>query len=189
MKSSFEHTTILSNTTDCQQFIRFPCTTFPSCFHSVKGIYITFHLQLYVTHSSWINDFLPIIKFLVLSFRLRDIYLFPQCDITNSYPLVWFSSQALFPKLSIYDLLFSSLVLISIIFDPFSTYFNIIYHHSYPSMYLLLYFYHLLPHDYLQFSILISSGNLHLTILLHHFQRYYSTASFTLVSICFRSAR
>ena len=51
------------------------------------GIDFTYHPQLYITHSSWIDGILPIITLLIRSFRLQYIFLISYRDVTNLCPL------------------------------------------------------------------------------------------------------
>ena len=65
----------------------------PSFYHSITGIDFTFHPQLYVNHTLWINHILPRIILIVTSFRLKYVYLFSHRDVTRSCPLDKFHSQ------------------------------------------------------------------------------------------------
>ena len=80
-----EQDIILLNTTDCHQLISLIYLSL--FFNNTTGIDFTHHPQLYHNYASDINGILPIIKLLILSFRLKCIYLFFHRDITNPCPL------------------------------------------------------------------------------------------------------
>ena len=69
------------------QLSHFPQSSFPSYFHSILGIDFTYHPNLYLNHSSWINSILPTIKLLIISFRLQYVCLLSHRDIDQSFPL------------------------------------------------------------------------------------------------------
>ena len=69
------------------QLSPFPQSSFPSCFHRILGIDFTYHPNLYLTHSSWIDDILPTIQILRISFRLQYVCLLSHRDIAQSCPL------------------------------------------------------------------------------------------------------
>ena len=105
-------TTVYLSTTIFKQFNSFLNGVFPSYFHITIDINFTFHPQLYVDHTLWINDILPIFTH-YLYFIPFEIYLcFLYRVITRQFPLVTFHSQIqgdyLTWLLYIYTLSFSS---------------------------------------------------------------------------------
>ena len=87
------------------------------------GIDFKYHLQLYVTHSSWINVILPIIILIIRSYR----------DVTKPCPLACFVQHLLqLIQLEIYQFipyLLVVLVIALVVFVHSYTYSHITYHH------------------------------------------------------------
>ena len=88
-----QHDTVPFNFPNYQQLISFPRSSFPSCFHSIMGNNFIYHPNLYITHSSWVDAILPIIKLLITSFRVQYICFLPNRLIIKLYPLQCVPSQ------------------------------------------------------------------------------------------------
>ena len=65
----------------------FPRTLLLCNFHCITGIDFTYHPGLYSKHNKWMEAILPIIRLLVSSFHLRNIFLFSHRDPANLCPL------------------------------------------------------------------------------------------------------
>ena len=65
----------------------FPRTSLPCTFHCITGIDSTYHPVLYSNNNKWMETILPLIRLLVSSFHLRNIFLFSHRDPVKPCPL------------------------------------------------------------------------------------------------------